>query len=131
MTGKRQRPEPEPEPAPEPEPEPEPEPIPRGGFDERFHDDFIKVVLKYLPPLEKTKFECVSKKWKRCIYTEAKYLTIGLNTYDSLLLTPNLVYTYPRVIPQLQQNYRFIQRLDINMAISETYGLPFINSFEY
>jgi len=79
--------------------------------------------------MEKSKFECVSKKWQRCIYKAENCLSIGLNDI-SLPISTTLASNYPRLIPQLEKNYRLIKRLDINLSISNSYALPFINKFK-
>ena len=101
----------------------------RDRFDERFDDDITSAILKYLPLIEKSKFEGVSKKWQRCVYKEEKCLFIGLSE-NALAITSPLVNNYPRVIPHLEKNYRLIRKLNINLAISEGYSLQFIHKFK-
>jgi len=101
----------------------------RDMFDKRFDEDIIGAIFKYFPLSDKHKLECVSKKWQRCVYREESILSIGLND-ASLPITSPLVGKYPRVIKQLEANYRLINRLDVNMAIFGTYALPFINNFK-
>src|SRR5882757_9179369 len=98
-------------------------------FDGRFDEDLIGAIFKYLPLSDKHKFECVSKKWKRCVYREETILSIGLCA-ASLPISIPLLGKYPHVITQLEANYRLITRLDVNMAIFSTYALPFINNFK-
>src|SRR5882757_1955581 len=101
----------------------------RDMFDRRFNDDLIGAMFKYLPLSDKHKFECVSKKWQRCVFREKAILSIGLND-ASLPITTPLVGKYPHVITQLEADYSLIKRLDVNMAIFGTYALPFINKFK-
>src|SRR5882757_9968438 len=101
----------------------------RDMFDVRFNDDIIAVIFKYLPLMEKSKFECVSKKWQRCIYKAENCHSIGLNDI-SLPISTTLANNYPRLIPLLEKNYRLIKRLDINLGISNSYALQFINNFK-
>src|SRR5882757_5380358 len=88
----------------------------RDMFDKRFDEDIIGAIFKYFPLSDKHKFECVSKKWQRCVHREAPILSIGLNDASLPISTP-LIAKYPHVITQLEANYSLIKRLDINMDI--------------
>ena len=49
---------------------------------------------------------------------------------NALPITANIAYNHPRAIPALIKNYRLIRKLNINLAISNTYYIQLIESFK-
>ena len=83
------------------------------SFD-RFGDDLCEILLKYVKPNEKFKFETVSKQWKRCIHTKVESLAIGKNSYFPEVYQTNQSNMYEEM-KKLAEKYPRLQRLHLDV----------------
>ena len=66
----------------------------------RICDDLSEEILQYLPFHDKLKFECISKKFQRTIFTKHRILEIDSNMIRKLKFIPN-IESYLKIIPSL------------------------------
>ena len=83
------------------------------SFD-RFGDDLCEILLKYVKPNEKFKFETVSKQWKRCLHKQVKSLAIGKNSYFPEIYQTNQSNMYEEM-KKLAEKYPRLQRLHLDV----------------
>lgn len=56
----------------------------RQSFD-RFGDDFCELILSYLRLFDKIRYECLSKQFRRCVYSKQLRLIVENNVFKRLL----------------------------------------------
>ena len=93
----------------------------RDSFD-RYGDDILGLLLNFLQPADKLRYECVSKQWQRCIHDSESRIALTLDRKSTS--------RYP-ILQCLRRKFKYIRSVEAHMTTGIRSTMSFISTCKY
>src|SRR5882762_2421089 len=90
----------------------------RDSFD-RYGDDLCGLLLNFLQPADKLRYECVSKQWQRTIYDNESKVALTLSRKNT---------TRYEILKTLKNKFKYVRSVEVHLTSGIKSTLSFVRS---